>query len=249
VTAAPTTYEEIVDQVVRRLHAGGALRSGADTPWDGFLRLSDRVHASFRVPGTTITPIMRRLLFGVGLAARPRCLVVAGSYVGYAMAWLLRDRADPRCAPFVERAYAIDVDPAANRLAQGNLASLGHGGRVRFLDTDAAGALATIEEPIDLLFLDLDDPDTGKAGYVDVLLAARRRLAAGALVIGHDPCVERFASDFASYHRLVETEPWVHGPWVLPVDECGLSVAVTAAVPGELEAESSERPLEEDRRA
>lgn len=228
---ASATYEGIADSIVQRLHVDGALAASGGAPWDAFLRLSDLVHAAFSVPGTTITPMMRRLLFAIGIAARPRQLVAVGSYVGYAIAWLLRDRSDASCSPFVERAYAIDVDAVANRIAERNCAALGHGPRLHVVCADAVAGVAMVESAIDLLFLDLDDPVTGKARYADVLLGARARLAPGAMVLAHDPCVGRFAADFNAYHRVVNEEPWLTGPWILPVDGCGLSVAVAVEEP------------------
>jgi predicted O-methyltransferase YrrM len=222
--ANPATYEELVDGIVAVLRRKGAVSSSRPTPWDAFLALSHAVHEGFEIPATTVTPVLRRLLFALGFAARPRNLVGVGTYVGYAFAWLLRDRGDARAGPFCESARGIDVDRDANRLARRNCARLGHGSRLTFVDGD--GTLDRIyERPVDLLYLDLDDADRRKAGYVLALRAASARLRPGALVLAHDPCVPMFAGDFAVYHEFVRESPRFDGPWVLPVDECGLSVA------------------------
>jgi predicted O-methyltransferase YrrM len=224
--ARASTYEELVEGVVAMLHRRGAVRSGAPTPWDSFLDLSCVVHETFEIPATTITPIMRRLLFALGFAARAEHLVGVGTYVGYAFSWLLRDRSDGRSAPFCASALGIDVDRDANELARRNCARLGHGARVCIADADGTLRRSYPTRPIDLLYLDLDEEERGKAGYVPALRAAMPRLRPGGLILAHDPCVPKFRADFAAYDDFVLGSPRLDGPWTLPVDECGVSVSV-----------------------
>ncbi|MDA0167663.1 class I SAM-dependent methyltransferase [Solirubrobacter taibaiensis] len=224
-SSAPATYEDIVDGVVATLHQKGALATAAPAPWGAFLRMSNLVHEQFEIPSTTITPIMRRVLFGLGCAARAANVVGVGTFVGYALAWLVRDRDDPSSAPFAETAYAIEIDAEANRVARRNCALLNHGPRLSFADADGTVPASYPVWPIDLLYLDLDDAHERKAGYVHALEAAGDRLRSGALVLAHDPCVPQFAESFAAYHEYVRTSDRLCGPWILPVDECGLSVA------------------------
>jgi predicted O-methyltransferase YrrM len=224
-SAPPATYEEIVDRILERLASAGALRETNDErTWDSFGRTSAVIHHTFDIPPTAVTPMMRRLLFALGRAARPRTIAGVGTYVGYAFAWLLGDASDPAAHRF-DRAVGIDVDRVANEQARRNCDALGHADRLSFLDEDGAEALRRWEHgPIDILYLDLDDPVRGKRPYVDVLAAALPHLAPGALVLGHDPCVERFKDDIARYHEFVRASSLL-GPWVLGVDACGLSVA------------------------
>lgn len=219
------TYEELVDELVAALVHEGAFVDPGETPWDSFLRLSHCVHAHFEVPTTTLSPLMRRLLFALGRAAWPGRLVGAGTFVGYALAWLLRDALDPAPGPVWHEAVGLDLDPLATRLARRNSAILGFGRRLRFLRADAT-TWHYGPTPIDLLYIDIDDPMRGKADYDSVLEAAAPCLAHGALILAHDPCVPRFESDLARYHEAVRSRLGLRGPWVLPVDPCGLSVAV-----------------------
>ncbi len=223
----PPTYEDIVDVVIGFLRQKKALPGqGPQTPWDAFLRLSDRVHETYEVPATTLTPVMRRLLFALGFAARPRCLAGIGVYVGYAWSWLLRDRTDLAASPFFESAVGVDLDADAVCLAARNCAVLGHGDRLRFLKSDGVRALRHWDGEVDLLYLDIDDEQKGKSGYRDVVSAALPFMRSGALVLAHDPCVPRFQEDFKIYHDFVRTSGRFEGLWVLPVDPCGLSVAL-----------------------
>ena len=222
-----SSYEGIADSIVALLRRCDALAvSDAATPWDAYLRLSHQIHESYEIPSTTITPIMRRLLFALGFAARPSHVVGVGTFVGYAISWVLRDRSDNEAAPFVNYALGADIDHEANEVARRNCAILGHGNRLTFQDCDGITIVGSYCFPIDLLYLDLDDPATGKAGYRKVAEAAMPRLTNGSVILAHDVCVPRFRSDIEAFHGfLLHTGRFV-GPWVLPVDDCGLSVSV-----------------------
>jgi len=223
------TYEEIVDRILDVLRRPGGLpQDCAPTPWNAFVKLSDLIHETYEVPSTTFTPIMRRLLFALGFAAQPRIVVGVGTYVGYTFSWLLRDRSDHESGPFCEMAIGIDVDEVANRLARRNCAAIKHGKRLTFIDGDGLTVITELKEPIDLLYLDLDDPLTGKAGYRQVLEVASPLLNSGALVVAHDACVPKFAATFIAYHDYVRQCGLFSGMWILPVDSCGLSIAVVS---------------------
>lgn len=220
------TYEEIIDSIVAMLQGSAALppRRGP-TPWDSFIRLSDLVHANYHVPSTTVTPVMRRLLFALGFAARPATIVGVGTFVGYAFTWLLRDRAEAASGPQFDFGLGLDVQNDATALAISNCANLGHEERLQFRTEDGAAAVSAFRRPIDLLFLDLDDPVSGKAGYVEVLRAALPRLSPAATVLAHDPCVARFHEDFSHYHKFIESTDAFSAGCVIPIDACGLALA------------------------
>lgn len=221
------TYEDVVHNVLEVVdEAGGVPKWSGQIPWDAFLRLSDLVHEHFSILSTTFTPMMRRLLFGLGYAAQPSTVVGVGTYVGYTFSWLVRDRGDPDAGPFAQRATAIDVDLGANVVARRNCARLGHGDRLCFLDADGTAAVSRMHAPIDLLYLDIDDPVARKAGYVSVLAAALPLLAPGALVVAHDICVPAFADDFERYHDYVRRSTRFRRYWILPIDACGVSVGL-----------------------
>lgn len=223
--AAPArTFEEIADQILVFLANAGALDLPDEpTSWEAFERLSALVHDSFEPAPTAMTPMMRRLLFALGGAAKPRRLVGIGTFTGYGFSWLVRSASDD--GPIIEYAAGVDVDVQANRAARRNTAALGHGDRLTFIDDDGVAALARSTEPIDLLYLDADDPVRGKDIYVDLIQAALPRLEPGALIVAHDPLVPRFAADFERYHAFVRSSTHLLGPWVLPVDACGVSIA------------------------
>lgn len=222
------TYEDIVDVIIERFRRADVLPPATGTtPWNAFVRLSNLIHGTYEIPDTTVTPVMRRLLFGLAVAARSVNIVGVGTYVGYPFSWLLRDRADRESVGERqwETATGIDVDEGANIVARRNCSVLGHDERLRFLTVDGVVGVSRSTPAIDLLFIDLDDQVRRKAAYRDVLEAALPQLQVGALVLAHDPCVPAFEKDFAAYHGLIRESGLFRGPWVLRVDGCGLSVA------------------------
>lgn len=222
-----TTYEGICDAIVGDLRRAGAIPpAGRPTPWDSFLRLSRTVHDGFYVPGTTLTPMMRRLLFALATATTKRHLVGVGTFVGYAFAWLLRDRDDADSGPHFEWATGVDVDAAAVEMARKNCRVLGHGERLSFVAAEGAGMLRELDRSVDLLYIDVDDPVEGKAAYSTVLEAALPLLEPNALVLAHDPIVPRFRAAFSRYEQVVEDSGCFTASWTLPVDDCGLLVSV-----------------------
>lgn len=220
-----TTHEGIVDQLIGGLVRVDALGSNGPIPWAGFGAFSRRVHEQFEVPGTTLSPQMRRLLYAIGYASGSSEVLAIGSYVGYVAAFLVGG-ITARSA--MRRITGIDPDHGANRLARINLGGIADTTSVHIIDGQAPKDLAQVQGQPDLILLDLDDPASGKRTYTDVLAALTETLPTGTVVAAHDACVPRFIGDFARYHEFVRSETRLRGPWVLPVDSCGLSIAVAA---------------------
>jgi predicted O-methyltransferase YrrM len=168
---------------------------------------------------------MRRLLFALAYASNGDSILGIGTYVGYVIAWLVGGVV---CRTERTEVIGVDPDDDANRLARRNLSTLHGITRLKILDAEAKAVLPTLDTRFDIVLLDLDSPLTGKLGYVEVLEMAAEWLPSGALVVAHDASVPRFADDFVAYHSLVNGHPRLRGPWVLAVDECGLSVAVVS---------------------
>ena len=218
-----TDLEGVIDRLLVGLAGAGTIPEGPLPDWSRFGELSRAIHAHFSVPATTFTPAMRRLLFGLGATVAPRTIVGVGTYVAYTYSWLLAGSSSA-ARPFT-RAIALDPDQDANRVARANLSGLTFGSRVAVVDAPGSDVLGHVTGPIDLLFLDLDDPITAKAGYADVLRLAEPALAPGALVIAHDACVPRFARDMSAFGAAAEELERVSEPIVLPVDACGVAIA------------------------
>ncbi|WP_425101842.1 class I SAM-dependent methyltransferase [Tropicibacter sp. S64] len=221
------TAEQQSDPLAAIVDTAAALLSHAGLadgwpPFDvGAYRTAQRrIEPTFEVPQTTISPVMRRMLFHIGYSAVPRHIYAAGSYVGFAFAWLVAGR-DARPGAFTAR--GTDIDARATQIATRNLAHLRPGG-VTLATCDAREDLRHDGPPIDLLFIDVDEPDGRKDAYTEIARIARGRLAPGALVLAHDPLVPLFARDFARYHAFLSDDPGFGPTVTLPLDDCGLDV-------------------------
>ncbi|WP_188582290.1 class I SAM-dependent methyltransferase [Tistrella bauzanensis] len=221
----------IIDQATAIL-AGGGLLDGRAPRFDpaGYRHATLAVEQRFQVPETTISPVMRRFLWQLARISRPTRIYGAGTYAGFGFAFLVAGRAT---VDDEFQAWGVDCDAAATALARRNAdhaAAAGAtafrtGGPLELRAADAVADLATDNQPIDLLFIDVDHPQTRKALYADVLRAARHRLQPGALILAHDPLVPGFAGDFQRYDAAIVADPALLGPVVLPLDSCGLSIA------------------------
>ena len=217
------TIEQAVEYCLDILIQAGILPPKSFAPdWETFSRFSRLVHDHFEVPRTTFTPIMRRLLYLLASYCDPKTVVGAGTYVGYTFAWLIGDGRGNRTPT---TSIGLDIDPEAVELSRRNAKVLSHGHRLTFLAEDAVSFLRSNQTPIDCLYIDVDAPDGRKNIYVDVLQAAIPSLSHGALILAHDPCVSIFHDAFERYHEFIRNHTRLLSPVILPVDECGLSVA------------------------
>ncbi|MHC2275461.1 putative O-methyltransferase YrrM [Bradyrhizobium diazoefficiens] len=187
--------------------------------WDAFETLITRLN-QVNVPSTTITAVMAHVLFAIAQSKRPAILVGAGTFVGYGFSYLVAGG-----LPGVS-AFGCDVDRAANQIARRNAFTQGIHTNVNYADECASSFLNRFGRSIDLLFIDVDDPVEGKNGYAEIVSAAWKSLSPGALILAHDACVPKFKLDFEHYYARVEAHKTGEMIGMLPIDDCGISIAV-----------------------
>lgn len=188
-----------------------------------FAAAQKRIESNFIVLQTTISAIMRRFLFHLAFGARPSHIYAAGSYVGFAFAWMVAGR-QAQGGNFTGR--GVDIDAVATQTARRNLSHLACGAQVSVEVADALMDLDAGGPVMDMLFIDIDSPDGRKAAYRDILEAAIPRLCQGALILAHDALVPIFADDFRRYFDWIKAEPCFGATSILPLDECGIAVTV-----------------------
>lgn len=203
------------------LRQDGMLRH-PPAPQERFLRRYKQA-LGMAVPLTAFTPIACWFLYQIGWMHGSNRLVGAGTFCALGWSFLAAGAADRQ--PGTVESTALDIDPEATELAQRNLARLTLPGHH---ETNTAEAVACLQDgtaPLDLLFLDLDDPEHGKAGYREAFLAAAPRLSRGACIVAHDGCCPRFAQDIDMLEEAIRTTPGWSLPLRLPVDHAGLLLA------------------------
>lgn len=216
---------EIIDRLVKAgfLPARDTLFSAED-----FRRLAERVNSAFSVPHTTMTPLARRVLFGISAAQRPRVAVVLGTFVGYAAVWLFGPGLPPNALFNAERMIGCDIFEPALEQAKANFGALSpeNSSPVELLLEDAHKLLDRIDEPIDMLYLDVDSKDRGKRDYHDLLRRSEERLNTNALVLAHDVTHPFYVEDVADYQQAVKDKSRFRRTATLHIDPCGLEVTM-----------------------
>jgi predicted O-methyltransferase YrrM len=192
---------------------------------EAFHTLSTNVRQNFQVPQTSITTAAARLFFGIAESLKPRLVVGLGTYYGNGLVWLLGPYlSDPnnygRC-----RALACDLDVRAVDTCRENFRRVGLSTEVRIVREDAFVLLPRVNDPIDLLFIDVDHPSERKSIYAPLLRLALDKLAPGALVVAHDRYEPAFATDFASYLEIVNDRRYFNLSAGVPVDRAGVELS------------------------
>lgn len=218
------TYEEIIEGVLRKLHLVDSCINMGNIDWDSFIHYSERIHERFIIPGTTISPVMRRFLFMISSCKRPVTIVAAGAYVGYALSWLIGGA----CSGAMRKdmcVTAIDTDEEALSICRENLSCLpGH--NTIYVREKAEEYVYQARNTIDLLFIDIDNVRSGKSGYIDVLNNFYPALSDSGYILAHDSNEKKFAVDFKLYHKSVFNKELFSYTAILPLDSCGITLSI-----------------------
>lgn len=217
--------DEIVNGLLARLMSAGVLPQ-AHFPAEAFHELRERVHAAFEVPETSITPLMSRTLFALAASLRPSRVVGIGTYAGNALVWLAGPGLSDPPVYEAPQVLGCDIDTAATVLARGNFSRLDPAAPVELVCADGHDVLAAGDDPIDLLYLDADDPVDRKGIYLSLLEAALPRLRPGSVVLAHDVLLPLFAEHVSAYLDRVRDGETFRASLALAVDECGLELSI-----------------------
>ncbi|MFB4160665.1 O-methyltransferase [Geomicrobium sp. JSM 1781026] len=211
---------DIVLGVTNNLVSNGITNKDMLFDYNSFLKHKKMVaNSAWEVPSTTITPIMERLLFSIGQGIQGN-VVCLGSYYGYAMLWLVLGNNNNA------EYYGLDIDSLACKYAENNFKRL-------FKQTDnihieCRNAVNYVEEfedkSINILFIDVDS-NGSKALYSLLIDKWYKKLKNGALILAHDPCIDKFAEDFNKYYKFTGDRRHFSKEIILPIDECGIHIA------------------------
>ncbi|MGD6879671.1 O-methyltransferase [Bacillus infantis] len=216
-----TSVDAKIESLIFKLNESHILYPDSHFDKEKFINFKKEMPGNVTLPGTTITPIMERVLFSISSSENLKRIVVLGSYYGYALLWLaggIKNKGD-------SFAYGFDINKESCVQARINMKNLKlH--NVQIIQKDAFNAIDVFEdESIDLLFIDVEK-DGSKLDYSPLLEKWYGKLKRGALVLAHDPLVEKFAEDFKQYHKIVSDRSRFEISLTLPIDECGLEISI-----------------------
>jgi len=191
--------------------------------FDGLRR---EVRAKFTVPGTSVTPVMERLLYMLSSVKRPRRVIGLGTYCGNALVWIVGPSCGQGRVYEAERVYGIDIDADATERARENLDRLAHTDHIHLIAEDGLEAVERLPGPFDYVYLDVEGEDLGKGLYLELLKRLYEKIEKGGWVLAHDIVVPPFAKDFGEYLSHVRDGENFGESILFDVDAFGLELSV-----------------------
>jgi predicted O-methyltransferase YrrM len=217
---------ETVDSILTWLRQNGIVDQDAGYDESAFDELRAEVKGKFSVPGTSISPVMERLLYMLAAVKRPQRTIGLGTYCGNALVWIVGPSCGANRTYQAEKVYGIDIDPEATEQAQANLDQIALTDHVELLAEDGMGAVERLDGPFDLVFLDVDSKELGKGLYLELLTRLYDKLGEGAWVLAHDVVVPSFADQLEGYLAYVRDGERFSESILFDVDAYGLELSI-----------------------
>lgn len=217
---------ETIRSALTWLKQHGVVPEDADYDEKAFDELRQEVKRQFTTPGTSVTPVMERLLYMLSSVRRPRHVIGLGTYCGSALVWTIGASCGPGRVYAAEKVYAIDIDAEATARASENLGKLTHTDHIELLAEDGLEAVERLEGPFDYVFLDVDSKELGKGLYLELLKKIYVKVKEGGWVLAHDTVVPPFAGQLAGYLAYVRDGEQFRKSISFDLDAYGLELSV-----------------------
>jgi len=193
---------------------------------EAFDELRREVKKKFSIPGSSITPVMERLLYALSSVQRPRRVIGLGTYCGNALAWIVGPSCGPGKVYEAEKVYGIDIDADASERARENLSKLAHTDHIELIAEDALKAVERLEGKFDYVYLDVESKDLGKGLYLELVERLYDKVEAGGWVLAHDTVVPSFAGQLEQYLAFVRDGQNFCKSISFDVDPFGLELSI-----------------------
>ena len=221
-----TAEVETVRSVLAWLKQEGIVPEGATYDERAFNELRQEVQEKFTMPGTSVTPVMERLLYMLSSVRRPRRVIGIGTYCGNALVWNVGSSCGQGKVYEAEKVYGIDIDAEATERAKRNFGKLMYTGHIELIAEDGLKAVERLEGPFDYVYLDVDSKDLGKGLYLELLEILYGKVEKGGWVLAHDIVVPPFAGQLEGYLALVRDGENFGESILFDVDAFGLELSV-----------------------
>jgi len=217
---------ETARSVLTWLKKEGIVPDDAVSDEGAFDAFRKEVREKFTIPGTSITPVMERLLFMLSSLKKPKRAIGLGTYCGYALVWAVGASCGEEQLYQAGKVYAIDIDADVTFKARENFNLLPNTEHVEFLTEDGLQAVERLDGPFDYVYLDVDSPELGKGIYLDLLKLLYDKLEVEGWVLAHDTCVPPFADQLKDYLAFVRDDENFRQSTSFDVDPFGLELSV-----------------------
>jgi caffeoyl-CoA O-methyltransferase len=135
-------------------------------------RLSEQTYAEMAMPQMLTGRLEGRLLKMLVQLHRPALVVEIGMFTGYSALSMAEG------LPANGRIITCDVDPKAEAMAKQAFAASPYGNKIDIRMGAALDTLQTLQEPIDMAFIDAD-----KENYINYYEAVLERMPSGGLIV------------------------------------------------------------------
>ena len=217
---------EIVLSALNWLKHKGIVAADTDYNETAFENLRDEVKKKFTVPGTSITPVMERLLYMLSSLKKPRRILAIGTYCGNTLVWNAGTSCGSGKLYDAEKVYGIDIDAEATATAKKNFSKLSHADHIELLAKDGLKAIENLKESFDYVYLDADSKELGKGLYLELLKIVYEKIEDGGWILAHDIVVPTFSSQFKEYLTFVRNKKNFKESILFDVDAYGLELTI-----------------------
>jgi len=221
-----TAEVETVRSVLAWLKQEGIVPEEATYDERAFNELRQEVKEKFTMPGSSVTPVMERLLYMLSSVRRPRRVVGIGTYYGNALVWNVGSSCGQGKVYEAEKVYGIDIDAEATERARRNFGELMYTSHIELIGEDGLKAVERLQGPFDYVYLDVHSKDLGKGLYLDLLRTLYGKVEEGGWVLAHDIVVPPFAGQLEGYLAFVRDGENFRESILFDVDAFGLELSV-----------------------
>jgi predicted O-methyltransferase YrrM len=221
-----TAEEETIGSILEWLKKEGIVPVDADYDEGKFSAFREDVSKNFDIPGTSISPVMERLLYMLSSVKTPTRILGFGTYCGYALAWITGPGWGKKRLYQFDQVYGIDIDGEAIEKARDNFSRMGYTDRIRLLAEDGLMYAEKLEGLFDFVYLDVDSRESGKSIYMDLLESVYGRIIDGGWILAHDVGVPGFAEQLKTYLSFVRDKKNFRESLFFDIDPFGLELSI-----------------------
>ncbi len=217
---------ETVDSIFKWLVQAGIVDKGISYPRETFNDFRGEVKAAFNMPGTSISPVMERLLYMLSAVKMPEKTIGLGTYYGYALVWVIGASCGRSYTYTAEKVYGVDIDDEATEQARSNFNNLAHADHVELIADDGFIAIDRLEGPFDYVYIDVDNRELGKHIYLDLIARLYSKIKEGGWVLAHDTTATPFARQLEGYLSFVRDKQKFQESISFHIDPYGLELSI-----------------------
>ena len=221
-----TSGDEVVYSILDFLKEMKVTEESAFYDNDSFSKLKEIVKSKFKVPSTSITLLMERLLFMLSSVKKHKKIIAIGISCGYTLIWNTGTSLLTNGNNSVEKIIGIDIDPESIKIAKSNIENLHRTEIIDLLSEDALITLEKLDDTFDYVYLDADNKEIGKGLYLKLLKTIYPKLAKGAWVLAHDVTFYYFKDQLKEYLNFVRNKNYFSESICFDIDPYGLELSI-----------------------